>query len=216
MRLFKWLLVLPVILIFGYAQGFENDSLPSVFDLIYNKNQISLSITTDMRYLFNKKDDTYIPAEIRIMDGDSSIFVTSGEVRTRGHSRKEICLFPPLKIRFNKDDMKARNLADYKTLKLVNTCKHTQQNTDYLLAEFMTYKLYNIITDRSFRVQLVTVSVNDSEGKRKPYTEPAFLIEHEDQMADRQNGDIYELKYYNDQVLEKKFYPSWFLSSLIG
>ena len=182
------------------------DSLPSLFDMIYDKSDINVSIVTDVRQLFNKKDDKYMPAEIRFTSQDSLLYSFDGEIRTRGHSRKEICIFPPIKLRVKKDDLKDLNMSKYPTLKVVNTCKHTQQNIDYLFAEFMTYKLFNVVTDRSFRVQLITVSMVDIDEKRKPFTEPGFLIEHEDQMADRQNGDIYKLKYYNDQALQRRAY----------
>jgi hypothetical protein len=97
-------------------------------------------------------------------------------------------------------------LSTYPTLKIVCTCRHTRQSIDYLVAEYVNYKIYNLLTERSYRAQMITMTLIDTEGKRNSYTQPAFFREHEDQMADRQNGKIYGAQYYNDAVLDRLTY----------
>ncbi|MBK9492182.1 MAG: hypothetical protein IPO07_27855 [Haliscomenobacter sp.] len=38
---------------------------------------------------------------------------------------------------------------------------------EQLLKEFLTYRLYNLLTDKSYRVQLIQITYVDSNGKDK-------------------------------------------------
>ena len=106
-------------------------------------------------------------------------------LETRGHFRRENCTYPPLKIVFNKPDSTV--LSSLKSLKLVSTCKASNENSQYLIKEYLSYKLYNLLTDKSFRVRLVDMDFIDSSGKKKPFKEFAFFTEDEKEMAKRNN-----------------------------
>ena len=45
--------------------------------------------------------------------------------------------------------------------------------------------MYNLLTDKSFRVRLVKIKYEDTRGKVKPYSQYGFLLEDVDQMAAR-------------------------------
>ena len=45
--------------------------------------------------------------------------------------------------------------------------------------------MYNLITDKSFRVRLVKIKYEDTRGKVKPYSQYGFLLEDVDEMAAR-------------------------------
>ena len=65
---------------------------------------------------------------------------------------------------------------------MVTHCK--SGNEEYLLKEFLVYKLYNVLTDNSFRVRLVKVDYI-STAKNSKYWSYAFLIEPIDMLAER-------------------------------
>jgi hypothetical protein len=108
------------------------------------------------------------------------------KVRTRGHFRREmnICTFPPLLLNFAKGNVNNTIFQNQDKLKLVMPCKGEK----YLLREFYVYKLYNLITDQSYKVRLVKLTLEDLSPKSKDF-EPflCFLIEEEEQMAKRNN-----------------------------
>src|SRR5690606_36094724 len=52
------------------------------------------------------------------------------------------------------------------------------------------FKLYNELTDNSFKAQLVKVKYCDSEKKQEPIERFGFLIEHPRELADRMDGRI--------------------------
>lgn len=105
-------------------------------------------------------------------------------VRTRGHFRREmkICDFPPVLLNFSKDDIENTIFHSQDKLKLVMPC----QGEKYVLREYYVYKVYNLLTPKSFKVRLVRLIIEDESEKPKKY-DPllVFIIEEEEQMAQR-------------------------------
>jgi hypothetical protein len=90
---------------------------------------------------------------------------------------------PPLKLIFNADANAA--LRHLKSLKLVSACRPAGMYDQFLLKEYLIYKIYNLITDKSFRVRLLNLGYADSSGRQKTSTEHAFLLEDEKDLAKR-------------------------------
>ncbi len=114
---------------------------------------------------------------------DSNEINDSIEIEVRGHSRRDICYMPPLKLFF--DYNKNTYLFPLHSLKLVSACNPSEVYDQYLLKEYMVYKIYNILSEKSFNVRLLNLHYVDSSGKKKTITEHAFLIEDEKEMAKR-------------------------------
>ncbi|MEO9070389.1 MAG: hypothetical protein ABI261_05110 [Ginsengibacter sp.] len=148
---------------------------------------INATITTDMVKLFRQKEkagvefpanfSATLPGNIEIND---PILLT-----VRGHYRRGYCYLPPLKVAFKYN--KASAMKPLGDLKLVSQCKISEMNEQYLFKEFLSYKIYNLITDKSFRVRLLNLQLVDSGGKKKPISEHAFLMEDIKNLAKR-NG----------------------------
>ena len=62
----------------------------------------------------------------------------------------------------------------------------------------MAYRILNLLTDRSFQVRLLEVTYVDSEDRRPRMVRSAFLLEHENRMADRL--DMQRLNIFPDAV----------------
>ncbi|MBO0935771.1 hypothetical protein J2I47_04345 [Fibrella sp. HMF5335] len=103
----------------------------------------------------------------------------------RGNFRRKAtnCTFPPLYVDFPKKRVAGTPFAGQNTLKLVTHC----QSDDYVVREYLVYKLYNLITDLSFRARLARVTYVESAKKRPVETHWAFLVEDEDDVARRNN-----------------------------
>src|ERR1043166_6966040 len=131
----------------------------------------------------------YLPATFSCKIGDDSI---SEEIRViaRGHIRKEICYMPPVKLNFHNST--SPKLYPLNSLKMVCTCFENSNGDQLLLKEYLIYKMYNLITDKSFRVRLLNLSYEDVNPKKKTYLGHAFLIESDKSMAKR--NDCVELK----------------------
>lgn len=150
---------------------------------------LNVTITTNLSKMFGRKKEG---------DQFGGIFATTltGGISTndpiilefRGHFRKDFCYLPPLKINFK--NQKDSGFSSLGSLKLVSQCKTYGDFDQYLLKEFLIYRIYNLLTDMSFRVRLLNLNFIDSGGKRKTITEHAFLMEDVKDMAKRNNcGD---------------------------
>jgi hypothetical protein len=147
---------------------------------------IEVTLTTDLRNLRTaKKDPTWQPAHIKMQFSDTSIVEEEIRVEPRGIYRKTYCDFASLYLDFKNTG--SPKLSPLKKLKLVGSCSLGNTNEEFLLKEYLTYKIYNFLSVMSFRVRLLHVNYQDSKQKIKPYTQYAFLIEDTKDMADRNN-----------------------------
>jgi len=79
-------------------------------------------------------------------------------------------------------------------LKLVIGCGNSTEDEQLILKEFLVYKIYNLLDPKSFRARLIKVNYRDSKSKMKSFSQYAFLIEDDAEMAARNNC-------YNKEVL---------------
>lgn len=118
------------------------------------------------------------------------------EVSTRGIFRKNPanCNFPPLMLRFNGKETKSTIFSGTSKLKLVGHCQNgSKRHQEYLLKEYLAYKIYNLITSYSFRVRLAKISYINSFSA-DTLTRFAFFVEPKELMAKRLDGFIVEQK----------------------
>lgn len=113
-------------------------------------------------------------------------------ITTRGLTRRDIvCDFPPLKLWFNKDENKGTEFRGQSSLKMVTHCERNEKSEQLYIKEFLSYKIYNLITPFSFRVRQLQVTYQEADSNRKPDVFFGFLIEDVDDVADRH--DMLEL-----------------------
>ncbi|MCK4854864.1 MAG: hypothetical protein KAT31_11390, partial [Bacteroidales bacterium] len=150
---------------------------------------IKISLKFDMKkFVRSKHKEEYQKAELTIYNPDSNIVEKEIRVRARGITRKSICYFPPIKLNFKETEFDNEYLNDINSLKLVTHCKNSALFEQYLLKEFLVYRMYNLLTDSSFRVKLVHIDYIDSEDKMKPLTKYGFIIESHNHLAERLLG----------------------------
>jgi len=126
-------------------------------------------------------------AVISYSDAQGQIQRIEATVETRGLTRLRYCRFPPLRIRFAKAATEGTVFAGQRSLKMVTHCRNGQQFAQYLVQEMLAYRIYNLVTDISFRVRPLDITYIDSRGGNPTGPRFAFLIEDTDDMAKR-NG----------------------------
>ena len=145
---------------------------------------IDMTLTTDIKKLQNEKGvDVFQPATVATRFSDSSVIEEPVTVAPRGHFRRDYCNIPPIYIDFNNGTPQSLSLLG--KLKLVIGCGTRGNDEQLLIKEFLIYKIYNILEDKSFRVRLVKLNYQDSKNHMKSFSQLAFLIEDDKDLAAR-------------------------------
>ena len=147
---------------------------------------LEMVLTTDIKKLLkNKKSDEYQEGEITLNGQKYPI-----RLKARGNNRRETCSFPPITLNFSKTNFEDKSFDQLNKLKLVNSCSMQLSYEQYILREYMIYRTFNLLTDKSFRVRLLRIEYVDSNEKVKTVTRYGFVIEDQFKMAERLNGII--------------------------
>ncbi len=174
---------------FIFAEKPEN---PSIFDSLNFQEILKVEIETGIDSLLNtKKTEAEIPATFSYKDAAGKAQNWEVTLQVRGKFRRRICEFPPLRLTFPKKKMKAAGFNEHNDLKLVVHCVDNEAGDEYILREYVAYKLYQILSPESYRVQLLRVKYRDSDSKRS-FTRYAILMEDEDELAERLGGELCE------------------------
>lgn len=180
------------------------ETTPDFRDLFISNDIMNITIASDFKNLVKRKGkDEYQPALFQYLMNDSILLSRDITIRPRGMSRKSICIFPPIKLNFSKKEKVFKQLQDFDKMKMVLDCRSSEAFEQYLLSEFLAYKLLNILTDYSYRVRLVRVTYVDTGAKYNTDTRYAFIMENENQLAERLNAIPLDVKSIRDQFIEK-------------
>ncbi|HEX6191267.1 MAG TPA: hypothetical protein VFZ42_02840 [Chitinophagaceae bacterium] len=149
-----------------------------------DEQPFEMVLSSDLKNLINKKmTKAEQPATVTMRFADSTNYKEDIRINTRGKFRLENCNMPPLMLNFkNTSSPRLRPLGK---LKLVVGCGATNEDEQLIIKEYLAYKMYNMLTEKSFRVRLVKINYEDTRGKIKPYTQFGFLLEDVDDMARR-------------------------------
>jgi hypothetical protein len=161
-----------------------------------DENIIEATITTDIRHLrTEKKVPVWQPATILMKFSDTAVISEEIRLQPRGEFRKMNCDMASLMLDFKNPG--SPKLSPLKKLKLVGGCHSTLADEEFLLKEYIVYKIYNMITNMSFRTRLMHITYKDSRGKMKPYLQYGFLIEDMKDLCTRNNCVDVDKKKFN-------------------
>jgi hypothetical protein len=111
------------------------------------------------------------------------------QLSRRGLTRlkRDVCQFPPLRVRFQAGPAPPSVFAGQRQLKLVTHCRPAAAFQQHLLLEYAVYRLYNRLTPASFRARLATIDYVNDDG-RPVASRLGFFIEEIEDVAARNGG----------------------------
>jgi hypothetical protein len=135
------------------------------------------------------------PGELRTTREDGRIDLFHINLGTRGHFRlmSRNCDFAPLRVEFAKDEVKGTVFEGQSSLKLGTHCQDSNEYEQYTLKEYLTYKISNLLTERSFRARLVKATYVDAKSGKTIASRYGLFIEHDNDVARRMEGRIVKL-----------------------
>jgi hypothetical protein len=168
----------------------------AVDPLFASDEVLSVNLTGPFRKISRDRAETpeLRAGQLGFTDETGAPVTLTVQLEPRGKSRRdrEVCVFPPLWVHFDKSELKDTLFSKQNKLKMVTHCRSQESFQDYVLKEYLAYRIFNRLSDMSFRVRLLKVSYQDSEGKGKPLERYGFFIEHKKRLAKRLDRKVLE------------------------
>ena len=142
-------------------------------------DSLKLTFTAPFSQIYKVRDKTkQYPA--RLLWDESREIAVGLQVRGNNRLKKSTCRYPPLKVYFNKEDVKGSIFKKQSELKLVVACK--KKYSQYVRMEYLIYKLFASLSDNNFKVRWLELTFIDNNKAR---TSPGFFIEQKKRMGKR-------------------------------
>jgi hypothetical protein len=207
---FRFFLAVSLSILFAYSSYCQTG-------LFQSDEVLPVKLKGSLRGLLN--DRTAAPKDFPLVliinKEDNSQLEIPVQVRTRGNFRrmKENCEYPPLLIQFAKTGPHLNTaFKEQRKLKLVMPCT----GDNYVVQEWLVYKIYNLITPNSFRARLVQVTLEDDKTNKTIGPFYGMLLEEEKQMAKRNQMIAVEKKLIPQQIQQDPFLSMTVFQYLIG
>jgi hypothetical protein len=142
----------------------------------------------------NSNDSTFATGKFEFEENGKWTTVNIN-TRTRGNWRLRNCYFAPLKIEFKKKDVQGTLFDGNKSLKVVFPCLNSSDKNSLVHREYLTYRLYEILSPYFFNTRLATLHLTEvSRKKPREMDLLVFLVEDNSLVAKRTNTKVVKKK----------------------
>lgn len=163
---------------------FSNTAHSDEQPLFAESAPLAITLSLPLYTLLNGQTDTPLNGSVQLGQGDRETTLDV-QVSARGHSRRDFCDMPPLKLNFRRGQLEGTVFAGQNKLKLVSQCKDEKKYQRYLLQEYAIYRAYQSLTAESFQVRQLELTLMDTDDWYSPRQRMAFLIEADTLLAAR-------------------------------
>jgi hypothetical protein len=169
------------------------DSLPA--PVFREHGALAVTLVTNMRALARDRrgEPEWQPAVLRF-GGASATDSLDAEVRTRGVFRRAKCGLPPLRLDVPRKRAEGTPFAGLDKVKLVVHCEDRDTYEQYVVQEYLLYRVYNLLTPFSQRARLLRMTYVDPSEPSDSMTRYAVLLEDDDDVARRTGTMVLEAK----------------------
>jgi hypothetical protein len=173
------------------AQNTVEEQTGSEFNLFESDELLQMTLSFDIREFHRTKNHPqYFDAALTVKTGEQDSISQQIKLKARGEFRRSYCYFPPIMLKFKNKDQGPLQFSGSGKIKLVTHCNQTDRFNDYVLKEYLAYKLLNKVTPYSFKARLVQINYVDIKKPDRSFTAYGILIENEDDLARRTNSVI--------------------------
>lgn len=165
------------------------DTIDSSIDIFDDTDPMEVTLVLDLKkYQKEKYKGEYLPATFYYHLNDTASLERSMRIKARGNFRRQHCSFAPFWLNIRKAKVANEQLQGITRIKVVTHCNGGKSYADYVLKEYLAYRIYNLLSPVSFRVRLVKMRYIDTGRKNRVTESWAFLIEPEELLAARLHG----------------------------
>lgn len=175
--------------------------------LFASRAVLRIEVFSDLQTLLNDiGDDRKYHNALLVCSDQGEKLKLDVEIQTRGNFRRDsgICKFPPLRLDFKKAQIKGTLFEGSDKIKLVTHCNTDDPvSVDNVYAEYLIYKIYNLLSSFSYQVRLAEITYHDIMDQTTTLTYPGFFIEKTGNVAKRSNL----VRYEPDKIDKSKMSP---------
>jgi len=153
-------------------------------------------------------NDDHPQGTFSFVSADGSNVEFDVKIVTRGNNRRreDVCPFAPLRLDFKKDDLDDTLFDKQNKLKLVTHCYNNSKTYQQaVIKEYLAYRIFNAMTDFSFRVRLLRMTYVYSDKSNDEEVTYAFLIESKDRLGKRIGLDEQDLNAMSITLLDQEY-----------
>ena len=199
----KYKLVIIGSLFLTIAYGQSNKERAASSALFNDEDILDVEIRMNIKEVTRDKEERNAhDGVLRYTDENQGNIAIPIKIKVRGNNRAKVCRFPPLELNFKKSKNYDNLFSGQDKIKLVTHCGSQKSFNDFVLQEYLTYKHYSMLTDKSFKVRLLNITYIDSASNENLNT-VGFLIEDVDVLAYRMGMVERERKVPNQEFCER-------------
>ncbi len=187
-----------------------NEDTIEVYENLFGSEEVlNLTLTSDFKtFRRTRFKDIYLPADMTCQVSDSFQVSHPVRLKARGIYRKENCSMPPMWLNIRYSGIETRELSGVRRMKMVTLCRSGDQYSNFLLREYLVYKIYNLLTPYSYRVRLINLKLVDTGKHDRESVAWAFLIEPDEMMAERLHAkeiksDVLAMRTVNQEAMDR-------------
>lgn len=116
------------------------------------------------------------------------------ELRPAGKSRMKVCSFPMLRVNFDRSATAGSIFDGQNKIRLVTHCRRSNAAQADVLQEYLTYRIFTLLTDVAYRVRLANIVYVDTDDRADGAATQryGFFLEPKAVLAERLGGDAIE------------------------
>ncbi|MDH3649320.1 MAG: hypothetical protein OEQ53_06530, partial [Saprospiraceae bacterium] len=164
--------------------GRQDKAMLTFFDFV-SKNISHANFVFDIdSVVTNKLTPRTFSGDLLLDCTNDTVITLPLKLSARGKYRRKNCGFPPLRLNFPKKFLQEMGLSKFDNYKLVTHCLDGSIGSRLVFKEYLLYKMYALLTNKSFRTHLFPVTYRDLDSNQF-VTSYAFLIESNKELEDR-------------------------------
>ncbi len=181
------------------SQDDEEDKEPlhdlTIFDHLNQSDYTpTFKIHTSVKELMKRKsieEEYYIPGQMTISQEDGQDLSFEMKMKVRGNTRKKVCRYPPFKLNLKGGELEEAGFnSSIDKLKLVLQCESGSSAIQQMLKEKLIYDMYSLVDTNAMHAKVIKLEL--WEGDKLKDELDAFLVEDEEQYADRKGALVLE------------------------
>lgn len=167
---------------------FSLSAQETLFTTFANESSPRIEVKCNWILLNSIRDDTEIEGTAQLLGAEWET-----ELSLRGRFRRAKCdtTMLPFRVQFRKKELRGAGFPEYRNHKIVTPCIVDDEGIQNLQEELLVYRLYNILTDQSFKAVEATLLRYSMNPNSPPDSIMVLVLEPTKEMADRVgNGEV--------------------------